>query len=65
VCASRIPNHSNCELQAAGIAGGVVNPLQRGKLGHEFIAAGVTNAASPAIGRIDSQLGQMMVATTL
>src|SRR5690606_40062410 len=36
-----------------GITGGVMNVLSGGKFGHEFAAAGVTQAFAPAIGKID------------
>jgi hypothetical protein len=52
------------KILAHGAAGGVMSSLQGGKFGNGFLSAGVAEAASPGIDRLDSQnpIGQSISA---
>ncbi len=43
------------KIAAPAAAGGTLNMLQGDKFGHGFVAAGFTEALSPAVGQIDGE----------
>ena len=50
------------KILAHGIAGGVMSSLEGGKFGNGFAAAGLTEAVSPEIGKIQGPVGQGVAA---
>jgi RHS repeat-associated protein len=48
-----------------GFAGGIMHTLQGGQFGHGFASAGITQAATPAIGKIDNVLGEAFASAIL